>query len=104
MPVDLLFATQGKSLEPHGVGDVPEYRLYSAESLTIDMTTSFGVDLALHLLDETALLVCFSDTLFDGHLACRLLQRVAQATVFQGAGLTIRLIRKSWRQRIGSLH
>lgn len=70
LPVDLLFAPQGKSLEPHSMGDVPEYRLYSTESLAIDVTTLFAVDLALHLLDEAIPLVCFSDTLLDGHMAC----------------------------------
>ena len=52
LDIHLPFASEGESIEAEGGADVGKDRLRGWESLIIDETTFYGVDLPFHLLGE----------------------------------------------------
>ena len=52
LDVNLLFPSQGKSIESQGRADISKDRFHRGESLVIDETTLHRIDLLFHLLGE----------------------------------------------------
>ncbi len=91
LPVDLLFASQGESLDADGVGEVAEDRFDDSKPHAVDVAAEGGVDLLSHPLQRAGL---FRGNLadLDVDLPGALLFDAAQAAGPLGARIAVGLV------------